>query len=122
MLGGLGWAGPAQLTGLDSAQKGVGQSRPNKVFYFRLGQTWPRQSGWAKVSLAHKHIRNGPELAWPSERNPSVLGQNRPGPALENQLVGGTIFPHPPACRTNVLHAGGKRRKPKEIKGEEKCT
>jgi len=98
----VGWAGPAQLTGLDSAQKGVGryrpikdlgQSRPNKVLYFRLGQTWPKQPGWARVSLAHEHIRNGPEPVWPRERNPSVLGQNRPGPALDDQPVGGINFP-----------------------------
>jgi hypothetical protein len=62
----VGRAGPAQLTGPDSAQQGLGRSRPNKVSYFRLGRTWPRQQGWARISLAHKHMA-GPEPVWPRE-------------------------------------------------------
>ena len=104
----MGWAGPAQLTGPNSAPKGLGRSQPNKkISYFCLGQTWPRQQGWARVSLAHKHIRTGPEPVWPSERNPSVLGQNRPGPALDNQ-PGGNYFP-PSSCMQNVRSACRKK-------------
>jgi hypothetical protein len=128
MLGGLGWAGPTNWAGLSPKKRGgrsrpirdLGQSRPNKVFYFRLGQTWPRQPGWARVSLAHEHIRNGPEPAWPSERNPSMLGQNRPGPALENQPVGGIIFP-PSSCMQNERSAcRRKTQKTKRNKGGRK--
>jgi len=44
-------------------------------------------------------ISVGPEPAWPS---------------TGKSTSGGNYFPpHPPACRTNVLLAGGKRRKPK---------
>ena len=93
MLGGLGWADPTNWAGL-SPKKG----------WADLGPTKSSISVWARVSLAHKHIRNGPEPAWPSERNPSVLGQNQPGPTLENQPVGGIIFP-PSSCMQNERSA-----------------
>jgi len=132
----VSWDGPAQLTGLDSAQKKGGPISAHQVFgpisaqqsllfpsgpdlahTVGLGQSQP---GWARVSLAHKHIRNGPEPAWPSERNPSVLGQNRPGPALENQPVGGIIFP-PSSCMQNERSAcRRKTQKTKRNKGGRK--
>jgi len=36
-----------------------------------------------------------------------VLGQNQPGPATTKNQRGDLFSPHPPACRTNVLHAEG---------------
>ena len=47
----LGWTQPPIRVGPISAQQGLGQSRPNKVSYFCLDRTWPRQQGWARISL-----------------------------------------------------------------------
>jgi len=70
----VGWAGLAQLTGPDSAPKGLGRSRPNSSLSFLVpGQTRPRQQGWARISLAHKT---------------SGLGQNQPGPEKETHSAG----------------------------------
>jgi len=100
---------------------------------------------WANLSPTKSSIsvwarpgpdsRAGPESVWPT--NTSEMGQNQPGPVKgtyqcwartglaqhwKTNQWGELFSPYPPACRTNILHAGGKRRKPKEIKGEEKCT
>ena len=101
----MGRAGPAQLTGPDSAQQGLGRSQPNKVSYFV----------WVGPGL---DTRDGPESVWPTN---TWLGQNQSGPEKKktnnarpesawpsNITSGGELFsPSPPACRTLfVLHAG----------------
>ena len=103
----MGWAGSAQLTGPDTAPKGLGRSRPNKISFL----VWARPS---------PNSRAGPESVWPT--NTSELGQNQPGPTKESHQCwartslaqhqktnGGDYFPpsHPPICITFVLHAGG---------------
>jgi len=55
----MGWAGPAQPTGPDSAQKMLGRFRPKmdwadlgpKNWYSSLGQTRPRRQGRARICL-----------------------------------------------------------------------
>jgi len=55
----LGWAGPAQPAGPDSAPKVLGRSRPKnglgrfrpKYYYSLLGQTRPRRQVWARIRL-----------------------------------------------------------------------
>jgi len=91
----MGWAGPAQPTGPDSAPKVLGWSRP-KMDWADLGPTksdilfWarpgPERQGWARTSLA------------------------------QQQNWRGELFsPHPPTCRTLfVLHAGNKTKRNNE--------
>ena len=86
-------AGPAQINGPDSAQKGrlgrprpnknLGRSQPNLKFFFSLGQARP---------IHAKPV------------------QHRAGPAKKPQRGENYFSPPrpPPACRT-ILHAGGKR-------------
>jgi hypothetical protein len=50
-----------------------------------------------------------------------VLGQNQPGPATTKNQRGELFSPHPPASRTNVLHAGGDTDN-KINEGEEEFT
>ena len=112
----MGWAGP------ESALKGLGRSRPNKISLFSLGQTQPRQQGWARIGLAHKHIKAGPKPAWPSERNPLVLGQNQPGPA-QRKPIGGIIFPLSSSYMQNECSAcRRKTHTVKKMQGEEDFT
>ena len=74
----MGWTGPAQPTGPDSAQNGLGRSRPKTKTHYLLGQTRPRRQGWARIRLAQAKTGRG-----------------------------GNYFPPTPACRTLlVLHAG----------------
>jgi len=130
MFGGLGWAGPTNWAGL-SPKKGWADLGPSGI-WANLGPTKSSISVWARPG---PDSRAGPESVWPT--NTLEMGQNQPGPVKGTHQCWartgltqhwkinqwGELFPpHPPACRTNVLHAGGKRRKPKEIKGEEKCT
>ena len=88
----MGWAGPAQPIGPDSAQncwadfgpKWVGPiSAQKKTKHYLLGQTRPRRQGWARIHLTQAKTGRG-EI----------------------------IFPPTPACRTLlVLHAGNETRK-----------
>jgi len=63
----MGWAGPAQPTGPDSAQncwadfgpKLLGRSRPKKTKSSLLGQTRPRRQGWARIRLAQAQTGGG---------------------------------------------------------------
>jgi len=55
----MGWAGPAQPTGPDSAQNGLGRSRPKKTKHYLLGQTRPRRQGWARIRLAQAKTGRG---------------------------------------------------------------
>jgi len=64
ILGGSGWADPTNWAG--PSPKGLGRSRPNKVFYFLSGpdlaqtagmgqnQSGPQTQGWARTSLAQR--------------------------------------------------------------------
>jgi len=70
----VGWARPAQLTGLDSAQKGVGRYRPSGI-WANLGPTKSYISVWARPG---PNSRAGPESVWPT--NTSEMGQNPSGP------------------------------------------
>ena len=112
----MGRAGPAQLTGPDSAQQGLGRSQPNKVSYFV----------WVGPGL---DTRDGPESVWPTN---TWLGQNQSGPEKKktnnarpesawpsNITSGGNYFPPP------LLHAEccsfcmqGKTTKAQIIRGE----
>jgi len=119
----VGWAGPAQLTRLDSAQKkGWADIGPSGI-WANLGPTKSYISVWARPG---PNSRAGPESVWPT--NTLEMGQNPYGPEKGTHQCWartglaqhwkinqwGELFPpHPPACRTNVLHAGGKHRKPK---------
>ena len=106
----MGWAGPAQITGPDSAPKGLADLGPTKspIFF------------WARPGPDSK---DGPESVWPIN---TWLGQNQPGPEKEktnnagpesawpsNITDGGrgNYFPSLlPACRTLfILHAGEKK-------------
>ena len=79
----MGWAGPAQPTGPDSAQNCWADLGPKQKAHYLLGQTRPRRQGWARIRLAQ-----------------AKTGQ------------GGNYFPPTPACRTLlVLHAGNETRK-----------
>jgi len=82
---------------------------PTKSSIFCLGRIWPRQQGWARTSLAHKH-KAGPEPVWPREGKTNNAGPESAWPG--NITSGGNYFPpSPPACRTLfVLHAGEKRK------------
>jgi len=86
------------------------------VSYFCLGRTWPRQQGWARISLAHKHMA-GPKPVWPREEKTNNAGPESAWPS--NITSGGELFsPSPPACRTLfVLHAGEKQRNCKQLRG-----
>ena len=72
----MGWAGPAQPTGPNSAQNcwadfgpkwvgpisaqnGLGQSRPKKTKHSLLGQTRPKRQGWARIRLAQAKTGRG---------------------------------------------------------------
>jgi len=63
----MGWAGPAQPTGPDSAPNVLGRFRPKmywadlgpKNYYPLLGQTRPRRLGWARIRLAQQSKRAG---------------------------------------------------------------
>jgi len=64
----MGWAGPAQPTGPDSAQncwadfgpKWVGPiSAQKKTKHYLLGQTRPRREGWARICLAQAKTGRG---------------------------------------------------------------
>jgi len=52
----LGWAGPAQRIGPDSAPKCVG---PREYGISLLGSTRPRRQGWARIRLAQQPKRAG---------------------------------------------------------------
>jgi len=94
----VGRAGPTQLTRPESAQKGLGRSRPSRDWadlglvgigpisaqqslIFSSGsdlaqtagmgqnQSGPQTHGWARTSLAQRR------------KKPTMLGQNQPGPA-----------------------------------------
>ena len=62
----MGWAGPAQPTGPDSAQncwadfgpKWIGPISAQKK-YSLLGQTRPRRQGWARTRLAQTQTGRG---------------------------------------------------------------
>jgi len=61
----MGWAGPAQPTGPDSAQKVLGRFRP-KYYHPLLGQTQPRRGGWARTNLAQRQTLAGELFSPPS--------------------------------------------------------
>ena len=86
----MGWAGPAQPTGLDSAPKVLGRFRP-KMDWADLG---PKNNilFWARPG---PEGRDGPGSAWPINKT----NWARTSLAQHKKLTGGIIFPHPPACR-----------------------
>jgi len=82
----MGWAGPAQPTGPDSAQKCWADFGP--------------KMDWADLGPTEKLI--SPSGPGPTQK--ARLGQDPPGPATKTG--GGNYFPPTPACRTLfVLHA-----------------
>jgi hypothetical protein len=83
----MGWAGPAQPTRPDSAQKVLGRFRP-KMDWADLGPKWI-----------------GPISA--QKTNIPLLGQDPPGPATKTG--GGIIFPHP--CMQNAIRSACRERK-----------
>ena len=98
----MGWAGPAQLTGPDSAQKRLGQSQPSRD-WADIGPTKSPIFVWAGPS---PESRDGPEPVWPREEKTNNAGPESAWPS--NITSGGELFPpSPPACRTLfVLHLG----------------
>ena len=122
----MGRAGPAQLTGPDSAQKGLGRSRPSrdwadlgptKSSIFRLGRTWPRQQGWARTSLAHK--TQGWARTSLAQRRKNQQCRARISLARQHNIRGGIIFPLP-SCMQNAVRSAcrGKTTKVQTIRGE----
>ena len=87
----MGWAGPAQPTGPDSAQNCWADLRP--------------KMGWADFGPKKKlTFSSGPD---PAQK--TGLGQDPPGPSQNG--AGGIIFPPTPACRTLlVLHAEKEKK------------
>ena len=86
------WAGRSpKRVGPESAQNGLGRSRPKKTLLLNLGQIWPRrQYSWARTRLAQR-------------RKKQMLGQNQPGPATYRTWGEGELFsPSPPACKTLI--------------------
>jgi len=76
---------------------------PTKIWYFSSGPDPTRKAelGQDQPGPATKLI--GPERVWPSTRNQQ-----------------GELFsPHPPACRTNVLHAEGNVGDENKMRGKE---
>jgi len=95
----MGWAGPAQPTGPDSAPNVLGRFRP-KMY-------------WADLGPKKLLSSSGPD---PAQK--TGLGQDPPGPAIKTG--GGNYFPPTPACRTLfVLHAEKKRKINAGNEGEE---
>ena len=136
----MGWAGPAQRTGPDSAPKLVGRFRPKMDWAdlgpkkTLLGQIRPRRQGW---SGPPRLGRTQPKISGPISAQ-NGLGRSRPkkklniifwaiifwarpgpedraGPGSawpKPKRGGGNYFPPTPACRTLlVLHAGKETRK-----------
>jgi len=103
----MGWAGPAQPTGPDSAPKVLGRFRP-KMDWADLG---PKNNilFWA---------RPGPEYrAGPDSAQKARLGQDPPGPDQNGR--GELISPHP--CMQNAIRSAcreGKTNK-SQNRGEE---
>jgi len=103
----MGWAGPAQPTGPDSAPKLLGRFRP-KMDWADLG---PKNNifFWA---------RPGPEYrAGPDSAHKAGLGQDPPGPDQNGR--GELISPHP--CMQNAIRSAcreGKTNK-NQNRGEE---
>jgi len=99
----MGWAGPAQPTGPDSAQKVLGRFRP-KMDWADFGPNTIILF-WARPGPEEGA---GPGPTWPSDR----------------RWRGGNYFPpHPPACRTLfVLHAKGKKETGAVMKGGRRIT
>jgi len=90
----LGQFQPKKWIGPISAQKLIFSSGPDPAQKAGLGQDQPGPS----TRLA------GPEQVWPSTRNQR-----------------GELFsPHPPACRTNVLHAEGNAGHGNNMRGKER--
>jgi len=101
ILNGLGWAGPAQPTGPDSAQKVLGRFRP-KMDWADLG---PKKKLASPSGLGPKG-KAGPGSTWPS-----------------NKTGGGNYFPPAPACRTLfVLHVEEKRKNKTQEWGRRRVT
>ena len=95
----MGWAGPAQPTGPDSAPNVLGRFRP--------------KMDWADLGPKKLLSSSGPD---PAQK--TGLGQDPPGPTIKTG--GGNYFPPTPACRTLfVLHAEKKRKINAENEGEE---
>jgi hypothetical protein len=85
----VGRAGPTQLTGPDSAQKGLGRSRPSRD-WADLGPTKSSIFIWAgpgpdsrdgPESVRPTNTRLGQNQSGPEKEKPTMPGQNQPGPA-----------------------------------------
>ena len=111
----MGWADPTywaghnhKRVGPDSAQKGLGWSRPNKTSLVV----------WAKTILARNKM-NGPEPFWPKTKNINA----GPSSAWPSNKDGGGIIPPPPSCMQNVIRYASRRKsyhhRQKTMRGEE---
>jgi len=94
----LGWAGPTNWARLSPKMCWAGKSL---VFLF-----------WARPG---PEGRAGPGSAWPINKTSWA----RTSLAQHKKLTGGIIFPHPPACRTNVPHAEGNAGDKSKMRGKE---
>ena len=89
--------GPAQ------PQNVLGRSRPNKNLVFLF---------WARPG---PEGRAGPGSAWPINKTSWA----RTSLAQHKKLTGELFSPHPPACRTNLLHAEGNAGDKSKMRGKE---
>ena len=127
MLGGLGWAGPAQLTGLDSAPNkgwadlgpsGIGPISAQQSLLFSSGpdlgqtagmgqnQSGPQTHGWARTNLAQRRKKR---QCWA-----------RISLAQQPNIRGGIIFPLS-SCMHNAVRSAcreEKNTKAQTIRGE----
>jgi hypothetical protein len=111
----VGWAG--------LSPKKVGPISAQRISLFSLGQIWPRHKGWARISLAHKHIRAGPEPAWPSEGNPISAGPAPAWPSIKNPTEGGNYFPPPILLHADRMFCMQEETQvTKEMQGGEEFT
>ena len=141
----MGWAGPAQLTGPDSAPKLVGRFRPKMDWAdlgpkkTLLGQIRPRRQGWSGppdwAGLSPKFLdRFRPKMGWADlgpKTKKHIIFWARPGPEdragpgsawpKPKRGGGGIIFPPPlHAERYSFCMQGKKRENKREGEGEEK--
>ena len=106
----MGWADPAQPAGPDSAQWCWADFGPKWIGPISAQKT--DILFWARPG---PEGRAGPGSAWPINKTSWA----RTSLAQHKKPTGGIISPHPPACRTNVLHAEGNAGHGNNMRGKE---
>ena len=106
----MGRAGPTQLTRPESAQKGLGRSRPSRD-WADLGPTKSPIFVWVGPS---PDSRDGPESVWPTN---TWLGQNQSGPEKKKTNNAG-----PESAWPSNIASGGVNYFPPPLLHAEHCS